>query len=87
MKKYIVICLLEVVVTIILCFFITWMNVTEISIKYEVSKLRLEYRKKKELHDKLETEASVLFSPYGLREIAKKLNLENIDPSRVRKIK
>ncbi|WP_461834306.1 hypothetical protein [Desulfothermus sp.] len=87
MKKYTVICFIQVIFTIILCFLITWINVTETTLKYEISKLQSEYKQKKELKDKLETEASVLFSPYNLRKLANRLGLENIEPARVRKIK
>ena len=87
MKKYIVICFIEVIITIILCFLITWLNVTQITLKYEISKLQSEYKEKKELKDKLETEASVLFSPYNLKKLANRLGLEYIEPVRVRKIK
>ena len=87
MKKYIVICFIEVIITVILCFLITWLNVTQITLKYEISKLQSEYKEKKELKDKLETEASVLFSPYNLKKLANRLGLEYIEPVRVRKIK
>jgi len=87
MRKYIVICFIEVIITVILCFLITWLNVTQIRLKYEISKLQSEYKEKKELKDKLETEVSVLFSPYNLKKLANRLGLEYIEPARVRKIK
>ncbi len=87
MKKYLLILFVEIVFTIFMCFVLTWLSVEEISMKYEISKLRKEYAKKKELNLKLKTEKSMLFSPHHLKRVAKSLDMKTFDSARIRKLR
>jgi cell division protein FtsL len=87
MKRYWSVLMIEIALTIIFCFLLAWLNVKQLSISYEISRMRKVYKQKKELNSKLMVEKSVLFSPYRLRALAHSLGLESIDPKRVRKIR
>ena len=87
MKKYLYILVFEILLTVILCFLLAWLNLRQFSISYEISKLSNEYLHKKELNAKLVVERSMLFSPYRLRAMAQSLGFESVDPNMVRKIK
>ncbi len=86
MKTYWYVLTIELISIALFCFLLAWLNVRQIAISYEISRLNKEYIQKKELNSKLLVEKSVLFSPYRLREIAKQFGLRPIDPDRVRNI-
>ncbi len=78
--------ILQIIFAALLGFLLAWLNVREISLLYEISKLSKKYEEELSIHEKLVVEKSVLFSPYNLKLMAKSLDMHNLGPENIRKI-
>ncbi len=87
MKNWTVILIFEVAVAILLCFSLAWINLRQINLSYEISKLQQTLNTKRELHSKLVVEKSFLFSPARLKKLGEKFNLSMPSPDRIREIR
>lgn len=87
MSTSIKIFVIEIILAAFLGFLLAWLNVREITLSYDISKLRKQVNQELRIHEKLLVEKSVLFSPYNLKLIAKSLDMYNLSPDNIRKIK